>query len=65
MCKEGGDMKIYTPEEAAKELKLSVQTVWKYIREGKLKAARFGKTYRISEEQLQEFFEKMTKDSGD
>ena len=58
-------MKIYTPEEAAKELKMSVQTIWKYIREGKLKAAKFGKTYRISEKQLEEFFDRMTQEPGD
>ena len=58
-------MRVYTPEEVAEQLKLSVQTVWRYIREGKLKAARFGKTYRISEEQLREFFNRMSESSGD
>lgn len=39
-------MKLYTAEEAAEVLSLSKWTVWKYGREGKLKAVRFGRTVR-------------------
>mgnify|MGYP002526147684 CR=1 FL=1 len=39
-------MKLYTAEEAAEILSLSKWTVWKYGREGKLKAVRFGRTVR-------------------
>lgn len=39
-------MRLYTAEEAAKVLRLSKWTVWKYGREGKLKAVRFGRTVR-------------------
>ena len=41
-------MKLYTAEEAAEILSLSKWTVWKYGREGKLKAVRFGRTVRYS-----------------
>lgn len=39
-------MKLYTAEEAAKILSLSVWTVWKYGREGKLNTVKFGRTVR-------------------
>ncbi len=39
-------MKLYTAEEAADILRVSKRTVWKYGREGKLKAVRFGRTVR-------------------
>jgi excisionase family DNA binding protein len=61
-------MKVYTPEEVAEALKLNVNTVWRYIKDGKLTAAKFGNRYRISEKQLEEFFERMSTepdDSGD
>ena len=39
-------MKLYTAQEAADVLRVSKRTVWKYGREGKLKAVRFGRTVR-------------------
>jgi len=45
----------YTPAEVAKILKLNLNTVWRYIKEGKLPAFKVGRCYRISEEQVQEF----------
>jgi len=39
-------MKLYNAEEAAEVLGLSKWTVWKYGREGKIKAVRFGRTVR-------------------
>jgi excisionase family DNA binding protein len=38
----------YTPQEVAQILKLRVQTVYDYIRQGKLAAARFGNRWRIA-----------------
>jgi excisionase family DNA binding protein len=48
---------FYTPQEVAEKLRLNVNTVYEYIRMGKLKAARFGNRYRISENDVQEFVE--------
>lgn len=49
-------MDYYTPEQVAEKLQLSVRTVWKYIREGKLPASQMGqRRYRISDEQLDRF----------
>lgn len=42
----------YTPKEIAKKLKLNIGTVYKWIREGRLKAVKLGDVWRISESEL-------------
>ena len=49
--------KFYTSEQVTELLQLNIQTVRKYIRQKKLIAYRFGKEYRISEEDLKNFIE--------
>lgn len=39
--------KLYTVEQVAERLGLHVKTVRNYVREGRLKAVRIGKSYRI------------------
>jgi len=46
---------LLTPRETAEKLKVSEQTVLRWLREGKLKGIRAGKLWRIKEEDLQEF----------
>ena len=53
-------MKVYTPVEVAEILKMNVQTVLRYLREGKMQHFKIGNTYRITEKQLEEF----TKDNN-
>jgi len=54
--------KFYTPTEIADMLKISRASVWRYIREKKLKAIKLGhSTYRISEENFNSFIEKHKK----
>ncbi|MCL5439038.1 MAG: helix-turn-helix domain-containing protein [Patescibacteria group bacterium] len=48
---------LLTPKEVAELLKLNILTVYAYIRKGKLNAIRFGRSYRISNEDLNEFIE--------
>ena len=43
---------LYSVEKVADVLGLHVRTVRKYVREGKLKAVRIGKQYRIAREDL-------------
>jgi excisionase family DNA binding protein len=43
---------LYTVEQAASLLNLHVRTVRSYVREGRLKAVRIGKQYRITGEDL-------------
>ena len=49
---------LYTPQEVADLLKLRVETVYEYIRTGRLSAARLGNRYRISQTDLDTFLEK-------
>lgn len=46
-----------TPAEVASLLRLRVQTVYEYIRLGRLAAVRLRKGYRISREDLDAFLE--------
>src|SRR5215210_1822461 len=43
---------IMTPEQAAEYLQLNKETIYRYIREGKLLASRLGRTYRIPKANL-------------
>lgn len=45
----------YTAEEAAKMLNRALSTVRLYIRSGKLRAHKVGRTYYITEKTLTEF----------
>jgi excisionase family DNA binding protein len=46
---------IMTPEQVADYLQLSKDTVYRYIREGKLIASRLGRNYRIPKENVDLF----------
>lgn len=50
------DEKIYTLQEVADYLKVTRQTVYNYVKTGKLKANKMGSLqYRVTEKQLQNF----------
>jgi excisionase family DNA binding protein len=38
---------IFTPDQAAEYLQVDRETIYRYIREGKLVASKLGRTYRI------------------
>ena len=40
-------LEILTPEQAAEYLQIDRETVYRYIRQGKLVASRLGRAYRI------------------
>ena len=42
-----GIREIFTPEQAADYLQVNRETIYRYIRQGKLVASKLGKTYRI------------------
>lgn len=50
------DFRTYTIKQAAERLQMAESTIRTYIKEGKLKAARFGTRVRISQQHLEEFF---------
>ena len=39
---------IMTPEQVAEYLQLDRETIYRYIRSGKLAASRFGRAYRVT-----------------
>lgn len=43
---------FFTAEEMADYLKVSSQTVRAWIRDGKVKAVKFGRSWRITDEEL-------------
>lgn len=47
--------RLYSPQEVADVLGLHVRTVRGYVRDGRLKAVRIGKQYKIAESDLEEF----------
>ena len=52
-------MKLLTPEQVAKKLGISIFTVYRYIKAGKLKAIKYtAHNFRISEKDLNQFLKK-------
>ncbi len=50
---------LLTPQEVAERLRLRRSTVWRYIREGRIKAIKLNqRTYRIFEKDLNRFLRK-------
>lgn len=48
---------IYTPDEIAEKLKISEQTVRRYLREKKIKGFKLGNSWRVKEKDLLEFID--------
>ena len=48
-------MKVYTLEELVDVLKVSRRTIYNYLKDGRLKAVKMGKYWRVTEKQLEEF----------
>lgn len=48
---------MYKTSEVAEKLRVHESTVRRWIKEGSLRAARFGRTYRVHESDLQAFFD--------
>ncbi len=55
MGKVKTDIKVYTLEEVAEILKLTYWTVYGYVSNGKLKATKIGKQWRVTDEDLKKF----------
>lgn len=53
-------MTLYTPDEVAGTLKISPKTVIRQITTGVLQAAKIGRQWRISDDQLNEFLASRT-----
>lgn len=46
---------FYTAEELAKELKVNIMTIYRYIKAKKLKAYKIGKEFRIDKQEFNKF----------
>ena len=44
---------VLTPEQAADYLQVNRETIYRYIREGKLMASKLGRTYRVPKRSLE------------
>jgi excisionase family DNA binding protein len=44
---------VLTPEQAADYLQVNRETIYRYIREGKLAASKLGRTYRVPRRSLE------------
>jgi len=51
--------KYYSKAEAAKVLGVHERTIARYLHAGKLKGARMGKTWKISESDIKSFYEEL------
>ena len=51
------DKELLTTEDIAQYLGYHIETIRLYIREGKLKAIRIGREYRVRREDFEEFLE--------
>ena len=51
-------LKTHTISEVAVMLSVSSESIRRYIKSNKLKASRVGRQWRISDEDLKEYFEK-------
>ena len=56
-----GDTTAYDVKEIAQAFNLSTATVRKYIKAGKLKGARFGKRYYMTEQAIKDYLETLQK----
>lgn len=51
-----GTLVMHSVEDLAERLEVSPHTIYRYIKEGKLQAKRFGKKYQITQESLEQYF---------
>ena len=50
---------FYKTEELAEKLRVSVMTIYRYIKAGKVKAYKIGKEFRIDKSEFQSFLNKV------
>ena len=53
MPEKGGEVEnYYSAEEFAKAVDVSVDTVWRWLKSGKINGKKFGKFWRIEKDEL-------------
>jgi excisionase family DNA binding protein len=56
--------RLLTPNEVAEQLRVSTMTVYRLIKAGDLRAARIGKSFRISEDDVDAYLQSRFSDAG-
>lgn len=51
-------MEFYTLKDVAEMLHVSMTTIYRYVKEGRLTPAKIGNSYRVTEADLQEFVDR-------
>ena len=51
--------KLYTCKQLAEALQINIQTVQRFVREGKIKAIKVGREFRITEQSLQDYLKQV------
>jgi len=64
MATSSARARFLTPAEVAELLRVSSMTVYRLIKSGELRAARIGKSYRISEEDVDTYLQGRFSDAG-
>ncbi len=59
------ELKVYTIDEVVDLLHVTRRSIYSYIKEGKLKAVKIGKYWRVTQENLEEFLSRGTKAAPD
>ena len=49
------EKEFYTAQELADKLKLNIMTIYRYIKDKKIKAYKMGKDYRIEKVEIERF----------
>jgi len=50
---------FYIARELAKELRVNIMTIYRYIKAGKFKAYKIGKEFRIDKKEFNKFLDKV------
>lgn len=64
MANSSARARFLTPAEVADLLRVSSMTVYRLIKSGELRAARIGKSYRISEDDVDTYLQARFSDVG-
>ena len=57
-----GNINLYSTNELSSSLKVTLLTLRKYLKEGKIKGKKVGGKWFVTEESLRDFFEEGTKE---
>ena len=60
VTKKTKEKDFYLVSELAESLRVSLMTIYRYIKSGKIKAHKIGKEFRISKDEFERFLKKVS-----